>query len=358
MSKRIIPLIKEIASGFECFPCERINLDQEKFLEYQDSDEHPAEKPFEFPEMEISKKKVLFDFKSPTIMRYFLDGSRKTYKIAEIIFEGHYLPLIAGQVGVAVLYRDELGHLIPKNELCQIKYMIAFPNLINDEDLNVIHNEIIDKTGLDIELHKYQIKEGDKDLVDLGVAKIMKEMHDLEVNTVEIMANNKLLDNTSILIVDGPLRFKNKFDISQFRNVIGLSKSFRPSFSVGKGRKKIDVGSITVGLNYSERTSTFKTEDGNKIIGMWYLRIRKPNLMSEPLQGIVKMECYATSPEEIENGFDADRVDNISSHLLKERNVTPYSTDNRWASHIYPIYLAEKYIKTSFMSDIKFKALF
>ena len=124
-----------------------------------------------------------------------------------------------------------------------------------------------------------------------------------------------------------------------------------------KGRRK-DVGSITFGLHFGERTSAFKTTEKEKIIGMWYVRIRPPHMMTNPLQGIVKLECYAIDPEDIESGLDADRINTISGHILRERNVTPFKADLRWASHIYPIYLAEQYIKSSFMSDTRFKALF
>jgi len=114
---------------------------------------------------------------------------------------------------------------------------------------------------------------------------------------------------------------------------------------------------LTSALMFGERTSVFKTTDVSKTIGMWYFCIRPRSRMTNPLQGIVKMECYAMS-EEQEDGLDSQRVDVISSHILRERNVTPYQADRRWASHIYPIYLAEQYVKSSFVSDTQFRALF
>lgn len=80
--------------------------------------------------------------------------------------------------------------------------------------------------------------------------------------------------------------------------------------------------------------------------------------MTNPLQGIVKVECYAIDDRELQDGLDADRVNTISAYLLRERNVTPYGQDSRWASHIYPVYAAESFIKASFLSDTRFKALF
>jgi hypothetical protein len=164
------------------------------------------------------------------------------------------------------------------------------------------------------------------------------------------------------LVKDGPLRYKNikgrGFDITQFRNVIGLSKTFRPSFAVGVGRAKKDVGVVTSQLSFSKRTVVFKTLEEEKLIGMWYMCIRPRTGTMNPLQSVVKIECYAVDPDEEENGLHSERVSTISAHVLRERNVTPYGTDSRWATHIYPIYQTESFIKTSLLSDLRFTAMF
>ena len=40
------------------------------------------------------------------IFKYFLDGSRRTYKIDDIAYGGRLYPVIAGQIGVAVCERE------------------------------------------------------------------------------------------------------------------------------------------------------------------------------------------------------------------------------------------------------------
>lgn len=359
MAKRVLSIIKQEAKGFECLPCERINLDIERFSEYRDSYEHPAETSFESPALKAGTKRVIEARPEiPSILRYFLDGSRRTYKVADLILNGRYLPLIAGQIGVAVVERVGNGQGVkPLRSFCRFKNVLAFPDLVGTGDLTYLQEQINRLGKLKFELLSYAVKK-DRELVDLGIAKIMSKMHDMEISAVQEMAECRLLTNDSLLVIDGPLRFKKKFDITQFRNVIGLSKSFRPSFTLGKGKRKVDVGALTSGLAFGERTSVFKTVDERKIIGMWYLRLRPCSKMSNPLQGVVKMECYAISPEEQENGLEADRIDTISSYILRERNVTPYHADWRWASHIYPVYLAETYVKASFISDTQFQRLF
>lgn len=356
---KILSIIKK--EGLQCLPCERINLDFERFYEYRESDEHPAEALFERPIPSSLKHKVN-EVRTSSILHYFLDGSRRTYKIADIIIEGRYLPLIAGQVGVALVQRNDDGRIEPLKEFCHFENVIVFPEMIKC-DLPYLEEQINKKSKYQFSLIQYTLK-SDRDPVDLGVAQIMKRMQDLEVKVVAELSKKNYLQNDSILVIDGPLRFKEmtgrKLDIVQFRNVIGLSKTFKPSFTIGKGRHKVDVGSITSGLGFGERTSVFRPaiEENIGKMGMWYLRIRAPKMMSNPLEGIIKAECYAIEPEDIESGFDSERINIISGFLLRERNVTPYNLDLRWASHIYPIYLAEKYLKSSFMSDVCFRALF
>lgn len=366
--KAIVSVINEAIrkADAECLPCERVSLDYDRHREYLDSEEHRAEDLFENPlPRESSILTTTIDPSVPSILRYFLDGSRRTYKMADLIVRGRYLPLIAGQVGVAVVFRDtERKRLTPMRDFCFFENVLAFPKeLATNEDLYALAGHIKEETGQSFVLIHYDVKK-DRDPVDLGIASIMSHMAGLELRAVQMLVEKSMLHSSSLLVKDGPLQYKNVrrrgFDITQFRNVIGLSKTFRPSFAVGKGRGRKDVGAITVALEMGERTPVFKASEAEegRLIGMWYLRIRPRSQMSNPLEGIVKAECYAIEDQEVQDGLDGERIRTISAHLLRERNVTPYSKDSRWATHIYPIYCAERFIKASLLSDIRFEALF
>ena len=360
----ILAIINESGSEhFKCLPCDRVNLDFGQFAEYQDSDEHPAEEPFERPRLQAAKKRVRDLPDVPSILRFFVDGSRRTYKVADVVLDKRrYLPIVAGQVGVAVMRRNEdTAAVSPLRNYCRFLNVIAFPDAIRKEDLAELQNDINARVSARFELISYsaQRQRESRDPVDLAVAKIMSEMADIEISVVrEMEADYLLSDTSSMLVIDGPLRFKKRFDLVQFQNVLGLSKTFRPTFTVGRGRGRVDVGSITSSLRFGERTSVFRTIDDEKIIGMWYLRIRPPETMANPLQGVVKIERYAVDSADREEGFDGELVDAISRHILRERNVATSIRDARWASHIYPVHLAESYLKASFVSDARFKALF
>jgi len=363
--KPIIDIINNAVgqNDVKCLPCDRINLDYHNFSEYLDSDEHKAEDFFEHPlppENRIAIRDTAYDL--PSILKFFLDGSRKTYKIADLLVKGRYLPLVAGQVGVAVVERNSDMRIQPCRDLCITKNVIAFPDQFTTQnDADALATRILIESGLSINVLRYKVKE-ERDPVDLAIAKIMSNMADRELGAVHTLSERCMLQSNSLLVKDGPLRYKNMkgrgFDITQFRNVIGLSKTFHPSFTIGRGRSKKDVGVVTSSLEYGERTRVFKTLEEDKHIGMWYMRIRPKQRMANPLQGIVKVECYAIGAEEEELGLNSERVDTISAHLLRERNVTPYGRDSRWATHIYPVYQAETFIKSSFLSDVRFKAMF
>jgi len=365
--KKIIDIIndeiRDTQKGIECLPCERVNLDHERYSEYKDADEHKATDIFEYPNPGKDTLQTAFiPHDIPSILKYFLDGSRKTYKIADLKVKGRYLPLVAGQVAVGVMVRDDNNSINPNRRFCHYENVIAFPDEIsNDDDRKHLVNSISSKSSTPFQVIIYSVKE-DRDPIDLGVAKIMAHMAGMELNAVHELSNNSLLQSNSLLVKDGPLRYKNlkghNFDITQFRNVIGVSKRFRPSFTLGSGRKKVDVGVLTSSLEMGERTPVFKTEEEDKFIGMWYLRIRPKNQMINQLQGIIKVECYAIDKIEEEQGLNSDRVNTISEYLLRERNVTPYGQDYRWATHLYPIFLAESYIKSCMFSNLRFEGLF
>ena len=123
-----------------------------------------------------------------------------------------------------------------------------------------------------------------------------------------------------------------------------LNKLVIPYF-VGKDARELEshlFGVYRYRSNYKSTTH-----------GWWYVRLRPKETAYSPLQGIVKIEVFATGTEQ-EDGLAEARADTISAYVLQERNVTPYNADTRWASHIYPIYLAETYLRSSFLSHERF----
>jgi hypothetical protein len=161
-----------------------------------------------------------------------------------------------------------------------------------------------------------------------------------------------------MLILDGSLQFLTQnFDPRIFYNVIGVSKSFNPNLT-GILRGKTQIGAILSKLQFAERTPVYKYEAERNTIGAWYLRIRERKDINNPLDGIIKIEKMAMEKDIENEGFLSNIIDNISSFLLYERNPTCHGKDRRWANHLYPIYLTEKYLKSNFLSDVYFMNIF
>jgi hypothetical protein len=244
------------------------------------------------------------------------------------------------------------------------------PNVLEEDNANDLQQKInkeMPKNGhFRIVRYNYQSKE-DKDPADLGRAMIIHEMQILELKTIREMISNHVIREERMLVKDGGLQYRDtkikdlnlsKDDLVQLRNVIGLAKTFKPNMTLGQGRGRQDLGNLTKGLDWKQRTTVISpNKDEVTTHGWWYLRLRPRDKVYSPLQGIVKIEVFASAEEKDNDGITEARADTVSSYVLQERNVTPYNADTRWASHIYPIYLAETYLRSSFLSHERFKAL-
>jgi len=61
--------------------------------------------------------------------------------------------------------------------------------------------------------------------------------------------------------------------------------------------------------------------------------------------------------EEAANGKSTLEINRVSADLVRERNPVCYGSDSRWANHIYPVYVTEKYLKSGFLPETIFKAI-
>ena len=119
--KRLISILRE--NNIECLPNERFTLDVEMFPENGEEYLFPKQVLFESPKLQGGKKWVP---EIPASMfRYFLDGSQRSHRVIDASFKSRYLPICAGQVGVAVLERGDSGHIVPRRELTRIENILA-----------------------------------------------------------------------------------------------------------------------------------------------------------------------------------------------------------------------------------------
>jgi len=310
------------------------------------------------------------------LFKYFLDGSRRTYKVDDIAYGKRLYPIIAGQIGVAVCERidkqtfksvnlkNPLVISLPENANAQTtfgKEDLFFNNLI--QKLN--SQDILRKQDLKItKILSYKntaLKENDK-YEDRGVAKIQDEMVALEQKVVFELVKAKKLNENSFLIKDGSLEYMKSGEAKELAEikanydcVIGVSKAFNPEV-LSNDVKDISRRIAELGLYHRTPAFMYQTERIPDVkFAVWYLRIRES---LSPFDGIVKIEKILVREIQEVEGLDSDEIDLISANIVNERNPVCYGKDSRWEKHLYPIYLTESYIKSQYLSDFHFLNLF
>jgi len=321
----------------------------------------------------------------PPLFKFFLDGSRRVYKVDDIQYDKQVFPIVSGQISVACCCRDMTDdnlfagfrHIIEESYpvVCLpvkangegIDHEIFFGNLRNKlNELPLLKNAgiflkkvLFYPTKLDFG-ETYENK---------GIARIQDEMIDCEKRIVSYLVSKRLVNQDSYLIKDGSIQYKplktgNFKELSKIRNnyrhVIGVSKKFNPNF-MRDIKDQSSAGQIAR-LPLYHRTPAFLwkpgDEWGNVNFAVWYIRIRDLSKSESPYAGIIKVEKMLMTGHENEFGLSTDEIDTISANLINERNPVCYGTDARWANHLYPVYMTEYYCKSRFHSDYFFLNLF
>jgi hypothetical protein len=320
----------------------------------------------------------LFDKSIPPLFRFFLDGSRRTYKIDDIEYGKKIYPVIAGQIGVGCCERVDRSLKKAKIEKHTVIVLPEYahadghnPSLyfrrITDE-LNQM--DVLKNRGLSVSkvLH-YDCSKADGDKFEKrGIAKIQDAMIDYEKSMVNQLVRKGKLSQDSCLLKDGSIQYidskEGDFKVlskirANYQYVVGVSKSFNPELMLDS-QKKSNATKIAQ-LPLFHRTPAFMYENerfqGIKF-AIWYLRIRDVKRTETPFSGVVKVEKMLMVGNESEKGLQSDEIDLISANLINERNPVCYGSDTRWANHLYPVYLTEKFIKSQYLSDVYFLNLF
>jgi len=321
---------------------------------------------FEPVEQVPNAKRAWIDLGSPLprerdhVFRYFLDGSLRTYRWGEKVEGGTSFPVIVTELGCAVVKRSHAGivktHTF-KRRLCLL--LPPAPPVSSDtaSELAALaagghHNSRISLEVVHLLRERHQ---GDLRSALLGKARSV--MHELEVQ----VASNLRRESDDWLVIDGAIRKGIFVDLPR---TIGVAKSFSrsPLFVFPPAHRPVDVVSMLRGMPESSRTPVFlprqksQTTDAREgqRVASWYVRIRRPQTRGFPLEGIVKIDYV------VEGEWKSDRdlpiVERLSRALVAERSVSSYPTP-RWATHLYPVYCAENYLKASLLNPIVMRGI-
>ena len=379
--EKILQIIAEETRG-KSYRTSRVELDAENLfaqIEYDISTEvvlkHRGEShpPKKYLSLEDESKTFSG---SEQILNYFLDGSRRVFKIDDIayVYGSRKLiyPIVAGQV-VAGCCRRTDRKLHAENFSAEI--VLAVPDVTNPRSFDggffsALVSRINSRSKIKIaKLLPYDTshKNAEK-FEDRAVAKVMEHMHDTEKNLVAELVRHGRLDQKNYLVKDGSLEYrilpadKKKFNAKNYSFVIGVSKKFNPMLAKDSSDKTNPGLVADLPLFCRTPVTIFKRDDnfhgGNKF-AVWYLRLRDKRYSDSPFDGVVKVEkILVTDAERKNEQIDSDEVNLLSAYLLNERNPVCYGTDGRWANHIYPIFLTESFIKSRFISGETFLSLF
>ena len=296
----------------------------------------------------IAKEKPCFS--------YFLDGSRRTFKVDDIAYNNQVFPVVAGQVGIGCCTRlnkemkpfdfeKRLVITLPKvaNQEDWRKKEMFFSNLKKKVNMNsrLKSNEL---EFTDILSYKCNKEEGEK-LENKGIAVIQDLMISCEVNMVSKLVSNGRINYENYLLKDGSLEYKvdnlkNDREIRKFKSnfnwVVGVSKSFNPENC--RDKKGKNNSNVIADLPLFHRTPV-SMYSSPRLYGMkyaiWYIRIREKKYTTNTFDGVLKIEKILVTDSQIKNGLDTDEVDLITANIINERNPVCYGADFRWANHLY-----------------------
>lgn len=281
------------------------------------------------------------------LFRFFIDGSIRTYFLATGIEGTRTFPIELAEIGASVVAREEKGRLrIHKNNHRILLLIPKGARGVSDTVWNQL-KQLNNPTSL-IEIIDFDVADvlsGDakKDPRDKAGGKARFFMHEMEIELIK--STDEFRDESNWLILDGAVKLGD-FVSAPF--LIGVAKSFskEPLFYFGgKKSEKRDVTTILAGLPYAYRTAAFKAYGGQ--VAFWYVRMWEQKDLDYPLMGVVKVELPCPDKKPV----PSELVDLLSRALVAERSVTPYGLDRRWHCHIYPIFMAERTIKSLFFSE-------
>lgn len=309
---------------------------------------------------------------------YFLDGSRRVFKVDDISYRNQVYPVIAGQVGIGCCKRVQ-KEMKPYD--FEKRLVIALPKIANQEDWNknLFFKNLLKKVNNDKQLVREKLeftdilpysckKDEAEKMENKGIAVIQDLMVEQEKLMVAKLAAQNLLNYDNYLLKDGSLEYrvidmKNNREIRNFKNnyrwVVGASKSFNPENCKDHNGKNNSNLIADLKLYHRTPVSIYSSPRiGNMKFAVWYVRIRDKANTNNAFDGILKLEKILVTNEQIESGIDSEEVDWITANIINERNPVCYGGDFRWANHLYPIYVTECYVKSKYLSNIMFLNLF
>lgn len=289
--------------------------------------------------------------------RLFLDGASRITFLGTLVDGARATPVVLAQVGACALERNDDGSLHVRHRDVRLCLVLDRKSLTNRawERLELAATaagiEVVDSA----EKTEYTDNEAHgstKEPRSRAAHVANWEMRKLELDVLRQVLGDR--PEGSWLVLDGSLG--KEFRQAEFPDgFLGVIKNFTKEvlFELPGGRgatKQVDLHTLIAKLPVAHRTAVFGRPDGR--VAFWYVRLRGPIELDYPLMGVVKVEVPLRAGEYL----DSDLVNRLSRCLVAERTVAAPGRDPRWHAHLYPIHLAERAIRTAFVSHTVLRA--
>ena len=219
---RILPFLEDQVGG-TCYKSYKYCFDEREVptLKYEENQSYTLQKD-RYGETDTSlktTKDISYTSKqiccNKPLFSYFLDGSRRIYKIDDLELGRKIFPIIGGQIGVACCERKNPSTF--KKALLEHNLVLSLPSEADKDGRNSdqFFKSITQKINDLPKLSQYNLKfskilvypsksldPGEK-FENLGIAKIQDEMIDCEKKIVAELVKKNLLNQDNYLLKDG-----------------------------------------------------------------------------------------------------------------------------------------------------------
>jgi hypothetical protein len=320
--QKITEFIASKTSG-ESFKTNKYSLDKNprSIIDYEESYKTTpsgyAEKTRHTNPVDLSGKAKQLQ-SEPPLFKYFLDGSRRTYRVDDIIYGQKVFPIVAGQIGVGCCRRE--NHKL-KCQLLEMHNVIVLPETADKDGISpdnfferlkeqICSIKLLKNRNIQISkvLFYSETLSNDENYEDKGIAKIQNTMMEKEKHIVAELTRNNLLGNDSYLLKDGSIEYKvmksgDYKELAKIKNnysfCIGASKTFNPE-KIKDSRNRSNA-SMIANLEIYHRTPAYNYDSeisGGVPFAVWYVRVRSAKYTHSPFEGVLKLEKILINDDE------------------------------------------------------------
>jgi len=286
------------------------------------------------------------------LLRFFLDGSARTFFLGDAIEGKNRTPIHISQVGAAAVFRQDDGQVKVAKSVHKIVLMLDKKAISFGDEVE----ELVKKAGPAFDFCDTMEEDGETEKSALGKdprSRAAHKAHHIMAGVEDQLGRGLPREKDQWLVLDGNLG-KDLYSWTQVPQFFGVTKSFSrdPQFKLpgARGGQHINLYEFLACLSFPARTCAFSARSGK--VAVWYVRIREQHHLDYPLMGVVKVEF----PNPTGEAVPSEVIDEISCALVAERQVTPHGKDVRWHAHLYAVYLAEQAVKSGFISAEALKA--